>query len=344
MRVPRTALVFAVASLGAAAALVWTLAHRPFRGNEKRSALRYIPDGAMVIASARLDELRGSPLVAPLLDAQAKGELTGLGPLTTVCGFDPLRAIEEIALAVPEAGDDPDLGIVAVGSLDARALSACGVRVIESRGKTAVVEHRDGFTIVSDADRKRSGRIAVRDGGPLFLGGGDYFEAMMRSATMTAPDPFANHAHFVLRGELGQANPRGAVVVTAILSERIRKRAEAELTGAGAELSHVTSLATSLALAPDLRLEATLACDTPAACRTLEGVGGALQANISKTLPTVRPGLAELFDHAQLRVADRELHARVELQPEQAARVFDAIESMANETTDVGPESTKRGR
>lgn len=300
----------------------------------------------MVIASARLDQLRASPFTAPLL--LARRELAGIGSLADVCGFDPVAQIDEVAIAVPDGSDDPDVGVVAVGALDARALAACAARVIERRGKSATVEERAGFTVVREKNREHVGQIAVKDGGPLFLGGGAYLEAMMHAAETPLTNAPANEEHRRERERFVGANGAGnAVVVTAVFSEAMRNRARSELAGGRGIFTRVTRAALSLTLAPTLRLQANLGCETPADCSALAELAELWKSDASGPSSIFHASSTGWLDRAEFGVFGKELRASAELRPEEAARLVDEVEAFAakdRETRAVGPKPAAGGR
>ena len=112
-------------------------------------ALDAVPSGALLVAVADLAALRASPIGGPLL--REGREIEGLGKVRDVCGFDPIDQLDEIALAIPAAGDSGDFGVVAAGAVDGDALLACASKVIEARGGQPVVTSIGSFRSVRDA-------------------------------------------------------------------------------------------------------------------------------------------------------------------------------------------------
>ena len=70
-----------------------------------------------MLARIDLTQVRKSALGAALTGGGR--ELSGLGSLGEICGFDPTEQIRELAIAMPESGAEPELGIVATGDFDA---------------------------------------------------------------------------------------------------------------------------------------------------------------------------------------------------------------------------------
>src|SRR5436309_2731024 len=129
----KNALVFGAAAAATGAAL-WFVGHRqpappPVAGGR---ALDAIPAGAILLATADLDDLRASPIAGPFL--MPGREIQGVGKIKDVCGFDPLDKIKDVALGIPASGDSGEFGLAASGDFQEEALLDCAARVIQRRG------------------------------------------------------------------------------------------------------------------------------------------------------------------------------------------------------------------
>ena len=102
----RNAIVFGVAAALAAAGLT-AVARLRGAADPGGHALDAIPSGALLVATADLAALRGSPAGAPFL--REGREIPGLGKVKDVCGFDPMDTLTEVAVAIPAAGEAGEL-------------------------------------------------------------------------------------------------------------------------------------------------------------------------------------------------------------------------------------------
>jgi len=203
-------------------------------GGGRVSAFDAVPEDTFLIAALDTRELRSSALAAPL--ASIASRIGGLRGAEATCGFDPLARLEELVVAVPEAGDSGDFGVVmrAAGSRD--ELADCARKVIEARGGEPVVARedvRDGAreasrTRVSDRSVAGAGRpeLVFDDRGRVYLGRGAWLAAMLEAAAGARPSLGAGSPHADLRRALGQAR---ALSVTAILPQPLRDRLRGEM-------------------------------------------------------------------------------------------------------------------
>jgi hypothetical protein len=321
-------------------ALFWVL-RKGRASNASGDPLAVIPDGAMLILSARLDQLRSSPLGAPLV--REGRELPGVGKIADLCGFDPVTKLERIAIAVPEghtgerrdSDDDDELGVAATGPLDARSIVNCATRIIEQRGGHASTEQRGAFIVIHQADGGHLGQIAIRDGGPVLLGDGPYFRAMLEAAELPPPRPISNARHRALRDHIGAD---GAVTVTALFSDVARERARAE--GVPLSWTRVGAAALSLSLAPRVRVQAELTCDDREAC-------DALAAEIQVWQKRQRPGflammgLSGVIDRLVVTAHDGVVGARAELGMDEAVSMMDRLAAIRSRSP-AGPPAANR--
>lgn len=308
--------MFAAAAALAGVALVATLRRGdlPARGG----ALAAIPADAMLVVTADLDRLRASPVLAPLV--REGRELPGIGKLSDACGFDPVARLREIAIAVPAGGDDGEVGVAAVGAVEAAPLAACASKIVASRGGRPVVETVGSFTIVRDARADHGGEIAVRDGGPVLLGGGAYLRQMMRAAERTEPT-VASGAHGRLRETIGP----GAIVATMLVPKSMKDRARAELGGRDVPAMRVESVVASLAADPDVRVHAIATCDDAAPCAELSKSLASSRDEHAKDLGARLVGLGALLDRVVIETRGASIDARVRLGSDEATGLLDRL-------------------
>ena len=182
----------------------------PERKPERRApAIAALPPGAQLLARFDLVRIRQSGLGSAITGGGR--ELTGLGSLTELCGFDPTEQIQELALATPAAaGDEPALGIVATGDFEPERILSCVAKVISRRGGTPTQSKLGEFSSVRDRSRDGA-EVAVRSGGPVLVGEGAYFRAMLDAADGRGPTLLGDEAHATLRDAVGG---HGALSVT----------------------------------------------------------------------------------------------------------------------------------
>lgn len=169
---------------------VWADAHR-----HVPRVVDVLPKGTAVVVELDLAALRGSGLAKLRLPG-------GLDDVTKGCADGgPLAAIDRLALALPSASLDGDLAVVALGArVRAAAFVDCARQVIGARGGTVKTAQREGFTIVQEGEGLR-GVLAVRDGGPVVLGRGAWFDAVLAVAQGTTPSLRGDPVHDVERSK-----------------------------------------------------------------------------------------------------------------------------------------------
>ncbi len=174
-----------VAGLG-----VWADARR-----EPPRVVDVLPKGTAVVVELDLVALRASGLAQLRLPG-------GLDDVTKGCrDGGPLAAIDRLALALPGASLDGDLAVVALGPrVRASAFVDCARQVIGTRGGTAKTAERDGFTLVQEGEGLR-GVLAVRDGGPVVLGRGAWFDAVLAAAQGATPSLRGDPVHDLERSK-----------------------------------------------------------------------------------------------------------------------------------------------
>lgn len=318
----RNALLLFAIALTASTGLgaLWRARHA---SSVRSSAIDAVPTGAMLVAVVDLEALRAAPAFAPLF--RSSREIPGLGAVREVCGSDPMDTLREMALSVPEAGDAGELGLAAVGEVDDDAVVACASKVIERRGGRPVVTPIGAFRSVRDASMATTGgEIAVRKGGPVLLGSGNYLRSMIDAADGRIAGVRSQSAHSRLSREIGE----GALRVTVALTAEQRETLASELRQAGAASSPASSIASaglSLRLGPEVTLHAVLTCDASSACAELgRSFEAARQARAAD--PMLRlVGAGRVLELLRIQAEGELLHGRVDLPADQAAALVERL-------------------
>lgn len=286
-------------------------------------ALDAVPSGALLVAVVDLGAIRASPLAGPLL--REGREIPGLGKVRDVCGFDPLDTVEEIAVAVPAAGDSGEFGLVAAGSLDGEALLQCASKVIEARGGDAVITGIGGFRTVRDATLSTpGGEIAVRPRDLVLLGAGAYLRAMIDSADRRAPTIRTSVAHGILGKEIAGADIR----ITAVLTPEQRQTLALELEREGGASSPATSIlagALGVRVGPTVGLHGVITCETEAPCAELARTLSKARDERAADYATRLIGVGALLDRLTIEAKGDRLHLRAEIPAEEAAAVVERV-------------------
>lgn len=318
----RNALVFAAGLAVVAAAVIFVVQRRdPAR--LPATTLDAIPEGALLVATAELEPLRRSGIAAPLLGEGR--EIPGLGKVRDVCGFDPMTGLTELAVAVPASGNDGAFGLVASGLIDRDALIACASKVIEARGGRSVVNTIGAFRTVRDASGSGSGaEIAVREGGPVLLGAGNYLRAMIDAADGHIPSARSDAAHTRLATDIG----RGALRVTVVFSEEQRRLLAEELSRSDAKSSpaaSVVGLGLAVSLGERVDLHGVVACDKPAACGELAKIFDARRAAQSEDMIVRLLGLGAALDRMKIVAEGERIHGRVDMATDEVTGLVERL-------------------
>jgi hypothetical protein len=321
----RNAIVLAVTGAAIAAALA------SVARTQKTPVLRpqiegAIPSGALLVATADLAALKSSPVGAPFL--REGREIQGLGKVRDVCGFDPIDALTEAAIAIPSAGDAGEFGLVAVGTVDDEAVIGCASKVISARGGNPVVTTIGSFRSVRDATLAVSGgEIAARKGGPLLLGAGTYLRSMIDAADGRTPTIRSSRAHAALGREIAGDSVR----VTVVLSHDQRRTLVEELSANGEKGSPMASIAggaLGVKIGPTVAVHGLVSCDDAAACERLAGaIGKARDARAGDPLLRL-VGVGALLEKIAIEPRGELVHARVEMPAEQAALLAERLLSL----------------
>lgn len=282
-----------------------------------QTTLTAIPADAMLVATADLDRVRASSLLSPL--TQEGRELPGFGRIDEVCGIDPTAALREIAIAIP-ASEDDDFGFVLTGKIEAEPLVRCATKLIEKRGGKALVEQVGSFTTVRDASGTQSGKIAVRHGGPVLLGEGNYLQRMISTADRKEPNLLTT-AHPKLREEAGGA----AIVATAILPEELKARVRKEMGDIDAPAMRVTSFVGAVSVDRTMRIAALVTCDTKEPCADLSVSLRESREEAAKDIGARLLGVGPLLDRVHIEAKGERLEAWVDLTAEEAKALVDRL-------------------
>ncbi len=321
----RQALAFAAVVAATAAGLVAVArSRRPH--DPGAHALDAVPAGALLVATADLAALRASPVGVPFL--KEGREIPGLGKVRDVCGFDPMDTLTEVAVVIPAGGDAGEFGLVAAGPIDDEKLLSCASKIIDARGGHAVTSPLGSFRSVRDATLSGGGgEIAVRPGGLLVLGAGDYLRRMIDAADGRTPTVRASVGHAFLGRQIGDASVR----VTVVLSPEQRRTLAEELENVGAPGSPAASIlagALGVTLGPTVGVHAVVTCQDAAACASLARSLGEARDARTKGLTDRLAGIGALLAQIRIEPEGALVHARLELPAEQAAALAEHLATL----------------
>jgi hypothetical protein len=317
----RNGLVLLAAASALGAGLAWFLKRQP-AAEIGSSALDAIPSGALLVATADLKALRASPAGAPFF--REGREIRGVGKVRDVCGFDPIDTLDDVAIAIPAAGDSGEFGLAAAGPIQPEALVSCAAKMIEARGGRPVKTPVGSFTTVRDAGDRTGGEIAIRPGGLVLLGGGAYLRAMIDSADGRTPTIRTSAAH----AELGRLVGGGAARVTIVLTPEQREQIAEELALSGAPGSAAAAIlggGLGVDVGPAIALHGVIACAGALPCQALgEQLRAARDARVAD-IATRLVGFAGVLERVQFETQGDALHLRVEVPAEEAGALVDRL-------------------
>lgn len=318
------------------AAFVWFASKRSSAPRPEHAAPRSpfaaFPAGASIVVAADLQKLRQSPL-SGLVDEGSR-ELVGQSVRET-CGFDPIDSAKSAVLVIPNraasARNDapPPFGIAIGGAFTEAAVASCAVRVVEKRGGEPARAKLGSFQAIRD--RRATGEVAVRDGGPLLLSEGWYLREMIDALDGKTPSLASDEQHATLRDSVGG---KGSAILVTFISPPgwLDRMAGSEV----ASLSPLASLrAGAIRIDVNPRFTATilLACPDGAHCdeiaRFVERMRTDLRRAIAEEL-----GIDPILEFRTEREKNA-VRAFVELDPVKTARV--AAKLMAHETEPRAP-------
>lgn len=314
------------------AAFVWLVSKRssgpPATSTQQpRSPYAAFPRGASLVITANLEKLRQSPL-SGLVDEGSR-EIVGESVRET-CGFDPIDRAKTLLLVIPNRterpkGDatQPPFGIAIGGEFTEAAVTSCAVRVVEKRGGEPARAKLGSFQAIRD--RRATGEVAIRDGGPLLLSEGWYLREMIDALDGKTPSLATDDQHVTLRDSVGG---KGSAVLVTFISPPgwLDRMAGSEI----ASLSPLASLrAGAIRIEVNPRFTATLllACPDSAHCdeiaKFVERMRTDLRRAISEEL-----GVDPILEFRTEREKNA-VRAFIELDPVKTARV--AAKLMAHE-------------
>ena len=290
------------------------------------SPLALIPPGSAFVLSADVAQLRRAPLGAIL--AQRFGQLGGpSGDLSTLCGFDPLAALDELALAVPSAGKAEsahaeDFGVVATGHFSAAQITRCASAAISQRGGEPVLAQLGAFSSVRD--RKRAGgEVAARDGGLLIVSGGSYFRDLLDAAAGNPShrehEDAKDARHVALRRALGS----GAILASWLLPDGWFERVAGEDAARLSSLRGLQAIGARVEVAKELRLSLLLDCAGPDGATAIRAWLEQLRASLTE-LP-LDPVLAGAARRIEIEPAGAQLRLKLTLDRTELTAALDTL-------------------
>jgi hypothetical protein len=300
-------------AVAVAAAAVFGLAlRRPEARAPAFAPLDAIPAGAALVATVDLGRLRQSEIGA-LLTAGGR-QLPGVGRIADVCGFDPTSAIDFIAVGVPSGGPGPtDFGLVATGSFQADRLADCASTVIARQGGRPARSQIGSFIGVRDRNRSEGGEVAIREGGPVLLGGGGYLRDMIDATEGRLPPVHRDEAHLALRRSVGED---AALVATWLPKPDWLERALGTPEAKDSPLSGIRVAAIRVDVSPGWQARAILGCELARACQDLASLLERVRDDPAPIL-----GLPLQLRDVQITQADREVRLSLNLDAQQVARI-----------------------
>ena len=327
-------------SVFALSGVLFALSLRGKRPGEaaNKTLLSALPEDSFLVATVDMKALRASPLAAPLTSLGVGRLAAGaaISGASAACGFDPAAKIDELAIALPEAEDTGDFGLVMQGAVGRDELVACAQKVILARGGHPTVAPQGAFTFVDDTSV--GAKLALHEGGPFLLARGPWLTKMVATVEKKNPSIEESAAHLELRRALGPA----AVVLTALLPsklrDRLRREMNAELTGANGNAAMAGVLAVKaagVALVPGVvggttELTAELRCETGDACTEVKKLVERKRDGWSKDLSFRLLGIGPLIDALAIETHEATLRATTRLPADDARRLIErAIEMTA---------------
>jgi hypothetical protein len=324
--------LWVVVTCVAIAAFVWFAGRRASAPAKRepapvRSPYLAFPRGASIVVAANLEKLRQSPL-SGLVDEGSR-EIVGQSVRET-CGFDPIDRAKTLLLVIPNRTEhprddsgQPPFGIAIGGEFTEAAVASCAVRVVDKRGGEPARAKLGSFQAIRD--RRATGEVAVRDGGPLLLSEGWYLREMIDALDGKTPSLASDEQHATLRDSVGG---KGSAILVTFISPPgwLDRMAGSEI----ASLSPLASLrAGAIRIDVDPRFTATLllACPDTAQCdeiaRFVERMRTDLRRAIAEEL-----GIDPILEFKTEREKNA-VRAFIELDPVKTARV--AAKLMAHE-------------
>jgi hypothetical protein len=280
----------------------------PFSAVPRTStALAHLDVAALAQSSLELDLARLEP------------SLPAAHSLARLCRVDPLRSLQQIVVFVPKprkGSDSSELGLAAVGSIDADSVIDCAERVLQARGLAPVRATLDSFRSVRAQDGSGV-EVAVRDGGPLLVASGPALRDMIDATEGRSPNIIGTDLHRQTLSRMG-AHP---IVASVVLDPHWVESAGAPAT-ARSPLSEIRSASFAVDPASLVRLAAELRCTSPASAVAVADTLAALGRSLA---PTVRAQYGISSDDASVEARGAEVRVTLALSPDSAARLIGVL-------------------
>ncbi len=302
----------------------------------KADLLDAIPTAPMLLATIDLDALRASRLGA-LLQAQEGPSV--LGRVRETCGFEPVDSLRAIALVIPASTDDADFGLVAVGDLNQAAIVDCAQKVIASRGGKPISTTLGSFRTVRDTAAS-SGEIAVRNGGPLLVGAGNYLRTMVDTADGSLATVRTDRAHVALRLALVEGTQ---AKVTIVLTAHQRATIADEVGRSGGRapsaLTAVLAAALGAKVTPEtVQLHAVVLVENETSAKDLLVAFDALRKERADN-PLLRLlGLGQQLDRVRIRAETTQIHLELEMTITEVEMLADKLLALRGDEASEAPE------
>ena len=321
-----------IVALAATAAVFGRARHEPHLPSATResgshaSLLSIIPPGSAFVLSADVRQLQRAPLGSFL--TQRLSRVAKSSQLETLCGFEPLARLDQLALSVPSAGRaEPehaeDFGIIASGQFSAAEIMRCAERAISARGGEPVPAELGRFASIRDRNGK-GGEVAARDGGLVIVSGGSYFRALLDAAEGNAPRPAAKDERDAQHGELRRALGPGSIVATWLLGEgwfeRVAGNAENPQLSA---LAGVRAVAIRGDVARTLHATVLLDCTNSEAAQQVSNVLAELRRSL-RAFP-LDPALSRAAERIVVSLSEARLKLTLELDQAELTTLLDLL-------------------
>jgi hypothetical protein len=312
-------------ALGIVALAIWFVQRGPaLRSSfETPKPLAVVPAGPAFVLSVDLARLRRAPAGVELARMAAE-RLNAVGKR---CGFDPLRDIDDIVLAIAgevarpsEPGRAPSepIALIAAGRFVGPVVADCIVRETQERGGDPVRTTIGSFASVRD--RKTAGEIAVRNG-LYVLGEGPYLRSVLDAAEGHRPDGTPaernrDKLHAELRRSFGRQAP---IIATLILPQGWLERLVGEPNSERSPFDRVRSAALRVDVNERVEVRALLLCEKAEDAARLERFLIGARAELG---PALGPELAQRLAEVQVERRGERLELAGTLGAADAAALF----------------------
>lgn len=321
-----------------------------------RDPIDAVPKESFLVGTLDVEELRRSPIYEAIPGVKSGGAaIGGLAGVEEACGFDPLKRIERMALAVPEKEGERDYGVIARVKVTRDELKTCKRRLDEKRGSNAPAEvtERAGFVVIDTP----KGKLAYGAGDLLVVSTGTWFDTILETANGTHATVKDAQEHsdlrFALTAREGWRAP--TLVVTAILPRALRERIRKEMAPEadreekdavmGAVLG-VSALGVAMRAGPagghfDARILMT--CDSQRACELVERLVLKKRLDWSKNLMFRLGGFGPLIDSIESKVTGSRLEVSATANVDSLAGAIERAIRHSESTPSPPPGTVRRG-